>query len=49
LEQVVRWGRMSLPELLTELIADKKSRQEIFRFTGISDKGTDKGSDSSSE
>jgi hypothetical protein len=27
---------MSLPELLTELIADKKIRQEMFRHTGIS-------------
>ena len=36
LEQVVRWGRMSLPDLLTELIADKKVRQEMFRQTGIS-------------
>lgn len=38
LEQIVRWGRMSLPELLTELISDKKARQEIFRQTGISAK-----------
>jgi type VI secretion system protein ImpA len=45
LEQVVRWGRMSLPELLTELIGDKKVRQEMFRHTGISGpSGKDEGS-----
>jgi type VI secretion system protein ImpA len=35
LEQVVRWGRMSLPELLAELVADKSAREEIFRRAGI--------------
>lgn len=35
LEQVVRWGRMSLPELLAELVADRSTREEIFRRTGI--------------
>jgi type VI secretion system protein ImpA len=35
LEQVVRWGKMSLPDLLTELISDSKVRKEMFRFTGI--------------
>ena len=35
LEQVVRWGRMSLPELMTELIGDDSIRQEMFRRTGI--------------
>jgi type VI secretion system protein ImpA len=35
LEQVVRWGRMSLPDLLTELIPDEGSRQQLFRFVGI--------------
>ena len=45
LEQIVRWGRMSLPELLTELVSDKKSRQEIFRQTGISAKQDDAASD----
>jgi len=37
LEQVVRWGRMSLPELLAELISDQSVRQEMFRRTGIPD------------
>ncbi|MCW9013750.1 MAG: type VI secretion system protein TssA [Gammaproteobacteria bacterium] len=35
LEQVVRWGRMSLPELLAELIADDRARGEFFKVTGI--------------
>ena len=35
LEQVVRWGHMSLPELLSELVADKSARDEIFRRAGI--------------
>ncbi len=35
LEQVVRWGRMSLPELLTELIPEDKSRQGFFKQVGI--------------
>ncbi len=35
LEQAVRWGRMSLPELLTELIADETARQTFFKRVGI--------------
>jgi type VI secretion system protein ImpA len=35
LEQAVRWGRMSLPELLTELIPEESSRQFFFRQVGI--------------
>jgi type VI secretion system protein ImpA len=35
LEQVVKWGRMSLPELLSELIADRSARDETFRRAGI--------------
>ncbi len=35
LRQVVRWGRMSLPELLTELITDESVRDEMFRRTGV--------------
>jgi hypothetical protein len=35
LEQVVKWGRMSLPELLSELIADRSVRDETFRRAGI--------------
>jgi hypothetical protein len=31
----VRWGRMKLPELLAELVADDSTRQEIFKRTGI--------------
>jgi len=35
LEQSVRWGRMPLPELLTELIADDGARSGLFKLTGI--------------
>jgi type VI secretion system protein ImpA len=35
LEQVVRWGRMSLPHLLEELIAEDGARQNLFRLAGI--------------
>lgn len=35
LEQAVRWGRMSLPELLRELIPDDAAFQEVLRRTGI--------------
>ncbi len=35
IEQAVRWGRMSLPELLTELIADDPARQGAFKQVGI--------------
>jgi type VI secretion system protein ImpA len=39
LEQAVRWGRMSLPALLTELIPDDSSRQQFFRQVGIRPEG----------
>lgn len=35
LEQAVRWGRMSLPELLTELIPEETSRDSLFKQVGI--------------
>lgn len=35
LEQVVRWGRTPLPQLLNDLIDDKGARAELFRLTGI--------------
>jgi type VI secretion system protein ImpA len=35
LEQVVRWGKMSLPALLRELIPDDGSREFLFRQVGI--------------
>lgn len=38
LEQAVRWGRMSLPELLKELVADGGTREQIFRLVGIGEK-----------
>lgn len=35
LRQVVRWGRLSLPELLKELIPDRQSRQALYERVGI--------------
>jgi type VI secretion system protein ImpA len=35
LEQAVRWGRMALPELLSELIPDEDSRKKLFKQVGI--------------
>jgi type VI secretion system protein ImpA len=35
LEQAVRWGRMSLPDLLSELIGDPAARDDIFRRMGL--------------
>ena len=35
LEQAVRWGRMPLPELLTELIPEQTAREQIFKIVGI--------------
>jgi type VI secretion system protein ImpA len=35
LEQVVRWGRTSLPDLLTELIPENGPRQILFKQVGI--------------
>ena len=35
LEQIVRWGRLPLPDLLQELIADESSVSQMFRLVGI--------------
>jgi type VI secretion system protein ImpA len=35
LEQAVRWGRMPLPDLLTELIPDEGARLQLFKQVGI--------------
>jgi type VI secretion system protein ImpA len=35
LEQAVRWGRMPLPELLTELISEEAVRGQLFKLVGI--------------
>jgi type VI secretion system protein ImpA len=35
LEQVVNWGKMSLPELLLELIPDEGPRKSVFKQVGI--------------
>ena len=42
LDQVVRWGRMSLPELLSEIVADRSARDEIFKRTGITEESSEK-------
>lgn len=35
LEQVVNWGKMSLPDLLAELIPDEGPRRSVFKQVGI--------------
>lgn len=35
IEQAVRWGRMPLPDLMDEIIADENARQNVFRLAGI--------------
>ena len=35
LERIVRWGRMPLPELWSELIEEDKSRSTVFKLVGI--------------
>ena len=35
LEQAVRWGRMSLPELLAELVPGRETRDQVFKLIGI--------------
>ena len=39
LEQVVRWSRMTLPELARELIVDDSTRNTFFALTGIKPDG----------
>jgi type VI secretion system protein ImpA len=34
-EEAVRWGKMDLPTLLSELITDEKMRQQVFTRIGI--------------
>ena len=41
LEQVVKWGKMSLPDLLKELIQDSSARDDMFRHVGISESDSD--------
>ncbi|MHC4398302.1 MAG: type VI secretion system protein TssA [Planctomycetota bacterium] len=35
LEQAVRWGKMPLPDLLSELVPDSSSREHLFKLVGI--------------
>ena len=39
LEQIVRWGRMSFPDLMKQLISNEDVRNELFRHTGITSDG----------
>jgi len=41
LNQAVKWGRMTLPELLAELIPDERAREEYFKLAGIPAKEDD--------
>ncbi len=38
IEQAVRWGKMSLPDLLKELITDDDSRKAVFTRVGIEER-----------
>ncbi len=35
IEQVVRWGELPLPELLSELVEDSSARDALFKWVGI--------------
>ena len=35
IEQVIRWSKLSLPELLTELISNDEARNGYFKLSGI--------------
>ena len=35
LEQVVRWGKMPLPQLLVDVLPEEVPRQQLFRLVGI--------------
>lgn len=41
LEQIVRWGRLPLPDLLKELINDESAVTQMFRLVGIQGKDSD--------
>ena len=41
LEQIVRWGRLPLPDLLKELINDESAVTQMFRLVGIQGKNPD--------
>jgi type VI secretion system protein ImpA len=41
LEQIVRWGRLPLPDLLKELINDESAVTQMFRLVGIQGKNSD--------
>jgi type VI secretion system protein ImpA len=48
LQQSVRWGRLSLPELVKELIQDSNARDTYFKLTGIPSGSFESESESSS-
>lgn len=39
IERIVRWGRMPLPELLSEIITEDEARNNLFWLAGISKPG----------
>lgn len=41
LEQIVRWGRLPLPDLLKELINDESAVTQMFRLVGIQGRNSD--------
>jgi len=43
LERTVKWGKMSLHDLLNELIADEKAREQVCDLTGITKRGNENG------
>jgi len=45
LEQAVRWGRMSLPELWSELFPDEGTRGQAFKWLGIRPKSESGGTE----
>lgn len=41
LDQIVRWGRLSLPDLWQELIGDSSERERVFQRVGIESENND--------
>lgn len=45
LEQAVRWGKMSLPDLLEDLVPNREVLEQLFQRTGIKPKESSESSD----
>jgi type VI secretion system protein ImpA len=43
--QAVRWGRMSLPDLLNDLIEDGDAKTQVFRMTGLKPGGSEESNE----